>query len=246
MNELKNLPVFKEILQTYQPAVTATLLLEDIRLVLLVGPSLAGRNTTIRTLLETGRYHYIISDTTRQPRINDGVPEQNGREYWFRSEAEVLEELQAGAFLEAAVIHEQQVSGISLRELQKAHDEHKIAITDIEIAGVDNIIQVKPTTLAIFMLPPSFEEWQRRLQQRGAMDQSEVRRRLQGACRELKAALKQPYYVFVINESIEQAADDVNKLALGQPPQSQAQHKGRELASQLYLQTTTYLKDTLA
>jgi guanylate kinase len=235
MNELKNLPVFKEILQTYQPAVTATLLLEDIRLVLLVGPSLAGRNTTIRTLLET-----------RQPRINDGVPEQNGREYWFRSEAEVLEELQAGAFLEAAVIHEQQVSGISLRELQKAHDEHKIAITDIEIAGVDNIIQVKPTTLAIFMLPPSFEEWQRRLQQRGAMDQSEVRRRLQGACRELKAALKQPYYVFVINESIEQAADDVNKLALGQPPQSQAQHKGRELASQLYLQTTTYLKDTLA
>src|SRR3546814_14273785 len=98
-----------------------------------------------------------VSDTSRKPRVNDGIPEQNGVEYWFRSEAEILNDLKAGKFLEAAIIHNQQVSGISIRELQRVGDEGKIAITDIEIVGVHNLIQAKPYATAFFVLPPIFE-----------------------------------------------------------------------------------------
>src|SRR5699024_8737685 len=131
----------------------AKALLARTRLVLLVGPSSSGRNTVINELLKTGKYHAIVSDTTRLPRVNNGIPEENGREYWFRAEADVLHDLQNGSFLEAAIIHKQQVSGISMRELAAAADEGKVAINEIEVVGADNIHAAKPDALFVFMLP---------------------------------------------------------------------------------------------
>ena len=42
-------------------------------------------------LLKTSNYYYVISDTTRKPRINNGVLERKGEEYWFKSEKEWVE-----------------------------------------------------------------------------------------------------------------------------------------------------------
>ena len=86
----------------------------------MISVTAGGRNTIIDQLLKSGDFHYIISDTTRHKRANNGVMEQDGREYWFRSEDEILADLKAGNFLEAAIIHNQHVSGISIRELKKA------------------------------------------------------------------------------------------------------------------------------
>ena len=44
------------------------------------------------------------SATTREPRENNGILEQNGREYFFRDETEMLADIKAGNFLEAEVI----------------------------------------------------------------------------------------------------------------------------------------------
>jgi len=84
-------------------------LLQQTKFVPLVAITSSGRNTLIRELLKTGEYHFIVSDTTRKPRTNDGVMEQSGVEYWFRDEDEVLQDVKDGKFLEAAVIHSQQV-----------------------------------------------------------------------------------------------------------------------------------------
>jgi guanylate kinase len=241
MNELKKLKEFQKTLSNYRISEESKKILQGTKLVLLLAPSSSGRNTAIRELLKTGDYYYIVSDTTRQPRINDGIPERDGVEYWFRTEEEVLADLKMGKFLEAEVIHDQQVSGISIRELEKAHDKQKIAITDIEILGVHNIVNAKPDTIPILMLPPSFEEWQRRIHGRGEMAPLEFKRRLETAVRIFEAGLKHDYFKFVINDTIEHTAEQINKLA--RSPEKPAYHEtGRKLANDLCDQTKELLK----
>src|ERR1700712_1679606 len=152
---LKHYTEFKEVLETYHVSDSAKATLEDLTLVLLLGPTSSGRNTIIEHQLKTGNYNFIVSDTTRPPRTNDGVLETNGNEYWFRSEEEVLADLKAGQFLEAELIHDQQVSGISIRELEKARAQNKIAITDVDLGGMHKIMLAKPDTIAVMVLPPS-------------------------------------------------------------------------------------------
>jgi guanylate kinase len=206
---------FQKALQGYQMSPRASASLEGVKLVLMLAASSTGRNTIINHLIKTGQYHYIISDTTRKPRVNDGVPEENGREYWFRSEEAVLADLEAGEFLEAEIIHDQQVSGISIREMERAKAEGKIAITDIELKGMHNVIKAKPDTVAIMLLPPSFEEWQLRMAHRGRMSHAEQARRLQTALRIFEDGLRENYYRYVIAENLEQSAGIISAIVSG-------------------------------
>jgi len=242
MNELKRLSEFKKTLADYHISQSSQRILHKTKVVLLAAPTSTGRNTIIRDLLKTNEYHYIISDTTRQPRVNDGLPEQDGMTYWFRTETAMLADLKAGKFLEAAIIHSQQVSGISIRELQHAHDEGKIAITDIEIVGVHTIMQAKPDVIALFILPPNFEEWQRRIKERGDMNPTEYRRRMQSAAREFRAALEQAYYTFVINDRVQNAVVRIHSIAQIGRDDPKQQARCRKLANQLYIKTEELVK----
>jgi guanylate kinase len=67
--------------------------LEGLNLVLLVAPTSTGRNTVIRELVSKHNYQFIISDTTRPPQYRDGRTEENGVEYFFRSEDDMLADL---------------------------------------------------------------------------------------------------------------------------------------------------------
>jgi guanylate kinase len=231
-NRLDHLAEFREILAHYRISDTSKQILDKTKLALLVAPTAGGRNTIIRELLKTGAYHYIVSDTTRHPRVNNGVPEQNGIEYWFRNEEEVLADLNRGKFLEAAVIHNQQVSGISIRELEQAMNENKIALADIEIIGMQNIIEAKPDTYPLFVIPPSFKEWLKRLDSRGQMAAVEKQRRLQSAYGEFKAALEKDYYLFVINDTIPHAVEQIQAITHGHINEG-LQLKAKALAEEL-------------
>ena len=236
---LKHYDQFKQILADYQMSDHAKETFEGLKLVLFLAPTSSGRNTLIKELLKTGEYHFIISDTTRPPRINNGVLERNGVEYWFRDEEEVLADLQTGKYLEAEILHEQQVSGISVRELQKAKGEHKVAITDIDLQGVYNIIKVKPDALVMLILPPSFDEWQRRIKDRGIMTEDEYRRRLQTASRIFESALAKDDFVFVINDKIEDSVKKIHNIVKGQIDLDE-QKQGRHLTKQLLKELKGY------
>lgn len=215
MGELKHLKEFQKILSSYQISDTGKALLNQVTFVPLVGVASSGRNTIIRELAKTGRYHYIVSDTTRPKRINDGVIEQDGVEYWFRAEEAVLSDLRAGKYLEAAIIHNQQVSGISLRELQRAAEAGQIATSDMEVQGVDNIMKTGAPVVPIFILPPSYDEWQRRLLARGHMSDAELNNRKNSARQELAFALEHDYYHFVVNDDLATSVYVVDKIASG-------------------------------
>lgn len=239
---LQHLEVFQKLLSEYAPSTETIEILKRTPLILMVGPTASGRNTLINLLVETGRYHYIVSDTTREPRTNNGVPETNGREYWFKSEAEFLQGIRDGAYLEAAIIHNQQVSGIGVAELSKASRLGKIAIDEIEPDGASHIHRYAPDKLFIFLLPPSFEIWMQRIRGRGDMNDDELVRRLTSATDEIRIALEESYYQFVINNEVHEAAEAVDKLANGRAPDADKQARGREFAKQLLVEVEQYLK----
>ncbi len=241
MNSLKLREQFEQILSNYRISDSGKELLASLKLVLLAGPSAAGRNTIIDQLVKTGRYRLLVSDTTRHPRINDGVREQNGVNYWFRSEEQVLDDLEKGEFLEAEIIHDQQVSGISMRELKQAIAENKIAVVDVEIGGFNNILSSKPDSVGILVLPPSFDEWMSRLHLRANMPEAEILNRLRTGARIFSEAVSQSPAQIVINDQLARAVNEIDALA-GGAIENNSPAKLR-LASELLKRTQEYLAD---
>jgi guanylate kinase len=183
--------------------------------VLLVGVSGAGKDTIKHKLLETGKYHHIVSHTTRAPRENGGVMEQDGVDYHFINKEQAAEMLRNGEFIEAKKYGEN-IYGTSVAEIQKAHDEGKVAITDLEVQGVAEYKAISENVIAEFILPPNYQEWQRRLHARygekGA-DPEDIARRMETAIVELKEALAQSYYHFIVNEDVDQAVKSADSIA---------------------------------
>lgn len=241
MLALQHYSEFKTALQDYRLSDRAKNALEGLNLVLLVAPTSTGRNTVIAELLKSDKYHFIVSDTTRPPQLRDGRMEENGVQYFFRSEEDMLADIEAGEFLEAALIHEQQVSGISIRELENAKKHDKIAITDIEIVGADNVWRAKPDAKFLFLVPPSFDEWQRRIHGRGEISETEFKNRLISADKELVAALEHDYYQFVISENVEDTAQKIDQIASGYANQ-QENERAKDLVKAVHEQ----LKEKLA
>lgn len=242
MPELKFSDDFHAALGNYKLSHHALKILGQTRLVVLTAPTASGRNTIINELLRTNDYNFIVSDTTRPPRLNDGILEQNGREYFFREETDMLADIKAGNFLEAEVIHEQQVSGTSIRELEKATQEHRTAIADMDIGGVSNILRLKPDTIAVLILPPSFEVWHERIFSRGTMDDAEYGRRLQTAARILESGIHESSQLkIIINDDLTDAAEEVHELVQNEKFSEEQQSRGVVLAQQLLSATRSAL-----
>ena len=204
---------FEEVLENYEVSEHGQTILDNINLLLLRGPSAGGRNTIIRELLKTEKYEFLVSDTTRPKRVNDGIEEQDGVEYWFRGEDKVLADLQAGEFVEAELIHNQQVSGLSIREVEKSMKHGKICIHEAHREGVLNVLSVKSDAHAVFITPPSFEEWVKRLKGRGNMTEDEFKNRFESAEHDYASALNnRDKYTFVINDSYLLSTEHVRRI----------------------------------
>lgn len=235
-------PQFEDVLSDYHPSAHALQVIRDVKLVVMTGPSGAGRNTLIFKILETGKYHSVITDTTRPKRYNDGVLEVDGRDYWFRNEADMLEDLRRGEFLEAEIIHNQQVSGVSVRELEQASQKGKIAITHVDIGGINNILKAKKDTIAIMVFAPDFASWQQRFSKRGKMDPTEVRRRLETSLRIFEQAEEDDRFQIVINDTVENAIAQIRRIAEEGAVDPVFQAKAKQIVRQLRHDTEEYLK----
>lgn len=223
-----------ELLNSYKVPEKAVELLQRAKVVFLVGISGAGKNTILKELLKTGKYKLVISHTTRKPRKNHGVLEQHGREYHFIDEPEAKRMLENGEFIEAK-IYSGNVYGTSLKEVESAYNQGKIAISDIEVQGVAEYMNVSPHVMPIFVLPPDFDTWRRRLRDRYKgleYDWKEMEKRLETAKLELQEALSKDYFEFVINDELTRAVLAVDKVAHGHLSVTKNEH-ARQLAQEL-------------
>ena len=205
----------EETLKNYRPNPSGIGLLEDTEVVLLVGITGAGKGTIRKKMLETGEFHNLVTSVTREPRYNNGVLERDGVEYHFVTEEHALELLAAGEYVEVSPVHGR-IYGVTIDEIRRAHDEGKIALTDIDVQGVAKYKKVSDTVTAIFLVPPNYQEWQRRVRQRYPSEEAFLEdwpNRRESAVMELEKALSAPYYHFVINDNLEQAVESCMKIA---------------------------------
>lgn len=225
-------------LKTYAPSTQAIELITQTPVVVLVGPTGAGKDSLKDRLMLTGRYHHIVSHTTRPPRINHGITEQDGREYHFIDQATAERMLDNHEFIEAKV-YSGNVYGTSVSEIAQAKTEGKIAMTDIEVQGVAEYKQIDPNVVAIFLLPPNFAVWQARLQRRygDVTDVADYRYRLQTGLDELDQLLNTDHYIPLINddldETVQQVAEIVASATHTSPHAEQAQQVATELAQDI-------------
>ena len=240
--QLTNRAEFEAALHNYHISAAAHDVLATVPFVLMLAASASGRNTIINELVKTGHYYFTVSDTTRPPRSNNGVLERDGVEYFFRSEDEVLKDIQSGRYIEAEIIHEQQVSGTSIRELEKARAQNKIAITEVDLGGTVNIARLKPDVKIFFIAPPSFAEWLRRIKGRNSPSDEEIARRMATALAIFKAALQDDRFIFIINDDLPKAVQAVDQAVRFGVVDAAAQSHARAITRQLLKETEAYSK----
>ncbi len=218
-------------ISNYSPPANLVEQLKGIKLVFLVGITAAGKDTIAGKLFASGRYTKIISHTTRLPRENDGVIEVEGVNYYFVDMPKIESMVDKEEFFELKYNHGK-VYGTSLMALAKVRDSGKIGLSDIDVQGVSEYMSLLAGYVTpVFILPPDYQTWQRRFNSRydgsGGVADKERLVRLQTAESELKDALTNDYFEFVINDDLARAVEVVDQIAHGQT----SRHKNTEAKS---------------
>ena len=179
-------------------------------LVLIVsGPSGSGKSTLVEKILEVPGTLLSVSCTTRSPRKT----ESNGKWYNFVTEAEFQQMVERGEFLEYAQVFGKNWYGTPRKWLEKAQTEKKDLVLEIDVQGALQVKRKLPGAVAVFVLPPSRAELERRIRARGQDSEDEIHRRLERARQEM---LNYSSYDFaIINDDLERAGREVQAIALG-------------------------------
>lgn len=185
-------------------------------IVLLVGITAAGKDTIQKRLLDGDDYHGIVTHTTRLPRSNNGVLEQDGEHYHFVSQDKIRQMLERNEFIEVNRFGDNYY-GTSVGEFRAAQQKHKIALGDIDVNGIASFRAIsKDNIIPIFIVPPDYQTWRQRLDGR-YLTQAELERelpkRLLAARQELEHALSVPYYHFIINDELDRAVRVADEIA---------------------------------
>lgn len=166
--------------------------------VALCAPSGAGKTTVARSLVESSDdLIFSISATTRAPRHD----EVNGVDYHFLGADQFEAMVAEGAFLEWANVHGE-LYGTPRANLDEAEREGKVLILDIDVQGAGQVVEKRPDTVTIFLLPPSAEAWLERLHGRGSEDEEALSTRMETAQSELEVVDRFDYVV--INSEVEE------------------------------------------
>lgn len=178
-------------------------------LVLIVsGPSGSGKTTLVQKILELPGTMLSISCTTRAPRRT----ENGGKWYNFVTEADFQQMVARDEFLEYAQVFGKNWYGTPKKWLDRARDEGKDLVLEIDVSGALQVKEKLPEAVAIFVVPPSRADVEQRIRARGQDSEDEIRRRLERSRQEM---LKYPSYDFaVINDDLERAGREVQAITL--------------------------------
>lgn len=173
-------------------------------ILIISGPSGCGKSTLLQEIYKhTSDYYFSISTTTREAR----ACEENAVHYHFVSKEEFEEDIKKGNFLEYAKVHDNYY-GTSLKEVQKALDEGKLVIFDIDVQG-HRIIREKLDSLvtSVFITTPSLSVLEERLNTRNSDLKEVIEKRLINAKKEIEAFREYDY--LIINDDLQKATKEI-------------------------------------
>ena len=179
-------------------------------LVLIVsGPSGSGKSTLVQRILELPGTMPSISCTTRSRRAT----EASGKCYDFVTEAEFDAMVTRGEFLEYARVFGNHSYGTPKKWLEESRRRGLDLVLEIDVQGAEQVKAKLPESVALFILPPSREELERRLRSRGQDADEEIARRLSKARDEIVASEK--FYDFcVVNDDVDRAGKEAQAIVL--------------------------------
>ena len=166
-------------------------------------PSGAGKTTLVKLLLERDRQvQHSVSYTTRAARPG----ELNGREYNFIDIPTFLGMRERGEFLEWAEVHGNfyGTSRVWLEaQMQAGHD----MLLEIDWQGAQQVRELFPDAVGIFIMPPSIAELERRLRGRGQDSEEVIQRRVAAALGEMRHVGE--FDFAIINKDLQEALEDL-------------------------------------
>ncbi|MEA2019568.1 MAG: guanylate kinase [Campylobacterota bacterium] len=177
-------------------------------ILLLSGPSGCGKSSLLKELYKVVKnYYFSISTTTREPR--DG--EKDGVDYFFVTKEEFRKDIDNGYFLEWAEVHGNYY-GTSLKPINKALEESKLVIFDIDVQGFEQVIKkLKDITTTVFITTPSIKELEKRLYSRDTDSKDTIEKRILNAKKEIEYIDKYDY--FIVNDNLKIASNQLISVA---------------------------------
>lgn len=173
-------------------------------LIVISGPSGAGKGTIVGELLKRRKAKLSVSCTTRAPRPG----EVDGEAYYFISPEEFSRREQEGDFLESAQVFGNYY-GTPRTEVMEELRTGSDVILEIDVQGARQVKQNFPEARLIFVEPPSMEELASRLRGRGTESSEQVALRTSKAEEEMSHAAE--YDFQVVNDDVEQALKQINE-----------------------------------
>lgn len=192
-------------------------------MLVLSAPSGTGKTTLARRLVDECGGTFSVSATTRAPR----GAERPGVDYEFVDAAEFQRRIEAGDLLEWAEVHGNRY-GTPGRFAGEAA-AGRLVVFDIDVQGGRQIKRRHPEAAAVFVLPPSLEELERRLRGRGTDAPESIARRLAAAAAEIAAGLA-CYDYALVNDDLERAYADLAALVRDRRGAGDAADRERALA----------------
>jgi len=175
-------------------------------LFIISSPSGGGKTSLVRALLEAEpEVRLSVSYTTRAARPG----EADGRDYHFVTPPVFERMLEAGEFLESAVIYGNRY-GTSQKWIERERAEGHDVLLEIDWQGAQQVRRLMRQVVTIFILPPSPEILESRLRGRGQDSEEIITRRLAAARHEI--AHVSEYEYVIINEDFNRAAQDLRSI----------------------------------
>lgn len=171
------------------------------KVIIFSAPSGSGKSTIVNELLtRIPSLEFSISATSRAPRGT----EKHGSEYYFLSGDEFRAKIAADEFVEWEEVYAGTHYGTLRSEIERIWKKGNVIIFDIDVKGALNIKKLfGEDALALFIMPPSVEELERRLVKRGTESPETIRKRVGKAEEEIGYAAL--FDRVIVNDDLQKA-----------------------------------------